>query len=184
MSTPGLAAKIERVHRAFDRASIPHAFGGALALAYYTVPRATVDIDVNVFVGVDQFEGVARVLGRLGVDAIPDAAPVQRDGQVRVMWAGTPLDLFFSYDPIHEAMQAATRTVPFGDHATIPILAPEHLLVAKAVFDRPKDRIDIEQMIVAVDPLDADEIRRWLHHLTGKQDPRYKRIDRLLNDLR
>jgi hypothetical protein len=31
-------------------AEIPHAFGGALALAYYAEPRATVDIDINVFI--------------------------------------------------------------------------------------------------------------------------------------
>ncbi len=31
-------------------AAVPHTFGGTLALAYYAEPRATIDIDVNLFV--------------------------------------------------------------------------------------------------------------------------------------
>ena len=35
MAEPGLADKVVRVHDALDAAPITHAFGGALALAYY-----------------------------------------------------------------------------------------------------------------------------------------------------
>ena len=45
---------------------LPHAFGGALALAYYAEPRATIDIDLNVFVPTDRFAEVAGPLVRLG----------------------------------------------------------------------------------------------------------------------
>ena len=38
--------------------------------------------------------------------------------------------------------------MPFADD-TVPILAPEHLAVCKAMFDRPKDWMDIEQMLIA-----------------------------------
>jgi hypothetical protein len=31
----------------------------------------------------------------------------------------------------------------------IPILSPEHLIVCKVVFDRPKDWLDVEEMIAA-----------------------------------
>ena len=42
--------------------TFPHAFGGALALAYYAEPAATIDIDLNVFVAVDRFDDVAAPL--------------------------------------------------------------------------------------------------------------------------
>ena len=46
---PSLVEKIVEVHRGLTRVGIDHAFGGALALAYYTdEPRATADIDLNV----------------------------------------------------------------------------------------------------------------------------------------
>ena len=50
-------------------AVVPHAFGGALALAYYAEPRATIDIDLNVFVPADRFPEVAGPLLELGVAA-------------------------------------------------------------------------------------------------------------------
>ena len=37
---------------------------------------------------------------------------------------------------------------------TVSILSPEHLAVCKAMFDRRKDWLDIEQMLIASDDLD------------------------------
>ena len=64
----------------------------------------------------------------------------------------------------------------------IPILAPEHLLVSKALFDRPKDWLDIEQMLVCVDELDTEEIRGWLARILGADDPRGERFEEMLRD--
>lgn len=183
MSEMGLAGKVVAIHRAFKRAKLEHAYGGALALAYYAAPRATIDIDLNVFVGPDRYERAAAVLGRLEFDAVPERHLVARDGQARAWWGETPVDLFFSYDEVHEAMRRATRTVPFGS-VTIPILAPEHLMVAKVASNRPKDWLDIEQMVGAVDDLDLGEARRWLHHLVRVDDSRVARFEALVAELR
>src|SRR5262249_6982840 len=120
-------------------AGIPHAFGGALALAYYAEPRATIDIDLNVFVPADRYDEVAVPLRARGVDAgAPEAkAAVEHDGQTRVMWDETPIDLFFAYDAFHDAAAAGSRAVPFAD-TTISILGPEYLVVCKVVFNRPR----------------------------------------------
>ena len=63
-------------------------------------------------------------------------------------------------------MRRAARTVPFGEQ-TIAVLAPEHLTVCKAVFDRPKDWLDIEQILVCEADLDVGEIERWLSRIVG-----------------
>lgn len=182
-ATIGLADKIERIHRALTRARLPHAFGGALALAYYATPRATIDIDLNVFIPPDKYLDVLKILRRLGVDRFPDSEVVSRDGQARTWWGSNPVDLFFSYDPIHDAMKEASRVVPFGA-TTIPIIAPEHLMVAKVVFNRSKDWVDIEQMLVAVPDLDLAEVQRWLTHLIGDGDARFERFIALRDELR
>lgn len=44
-----LDEQIASIENAFAAAGIPHAFGGAQALAYYGSVRATHDIDLNVF---------------------------------------------------------------------------------------------------------------------------------------
>ena len=79
--TTGLAAKIEQLHRSFRAANLPHAFGGALALAFCVAePRATKDIDLNVFIGVDRIDELIDALPERVVvtDAEPSATPPRR----------------------------------------------------------------------------------------------------------
>lgn len=176
---PPLPDKVIAIHEALQEAKIPHAVGGALALAYYATPRATIDIDLNVFVPTEQWRKAIDALGPLGV-AIDDlnAAQLERDGQCRLWWGDNAVDLFFAYDPIHEKMRAQARRVPFAG-TTIPILSPEHLTVCKAVCDRRKDWLDIEQMLVATDELDTAEIEQWLERMVGENDPRLQRLAEL-----
>jgi Nucleotidyl transferase AbiEii toxin, Type IV TA system len=160
---------------------IPHAFGGALALAYYAEPRATIDIDLNIFVPAHRYSDVAAPLLMLGVDAdAPDSvAAVARDGQTRVMWDETPIDLFFAYDAFHDTAAAARRTVPFAD-SNIPVLAPEHLVVCKTVYNRPRDWVDIDAILDAGVALDVAEVLRWTGRIAGDTDARYERIAAVL----
>jgi len=158
-------------------APAPHAFGGAIALAYYAEPRATIDIDLNVFVPEQRAKEIAALLAPLGVGGELDH--VERDSQVRLWWDDTPVDLFFSYDRFHDAAAKAVRIVPFAD-TTIPILAADHLVVCKTVFDRPKDWVDIDAMLDSGAPLDAAEILRWVGRICGDTDPRYNRIAAVL----
>lgn len=179
MSQRTLAERIVAVDRALT--DVPHAFGGALALAYYAEPRATIDIDVNLFVTPDHFADVAAPLRELGaaVDDPATAELVAHDGQVRVMWDHTPLDLFFAYDPFHLAAAEAHRTVPFAE-GRIPILAAEHLVVCKVVFDRLKDWVDIEAVLELDSVGDPAEVLRWVARTVGDEDPRFTRIAQLL----
>ena len=166
---------------ALDRclADVPHAFGGALALAYYAEPRATVGIDLNVFVGVDRVEEVASLFVAIGVMIEGAIDLIRRDGQARVFWDDTPIDLFFAYDAFHEAAAAKRRLVPFSD-ATIPILAVEHLVVCKVIFNRPKDWVDIEAILELGTAIGAAEVQRWVGRFAGDEDPRYERIAAVL----
>ena len=166
------------LHRALR--TIPHAFGGALALAYYAEPRATHDIDVNLFVPVDPLSPVARALATLGIELGPAITEtLQRDGQGRVFWQETPVDLFFAYDPFHDAVAAARITVPFSD-TRIPILSATHLTICKVVFNRAKDWVDIDAMRAQHAVIDVGEVLRWVGRIAGDTDPRYNRIAAVL----
>lgn len=180
---PTLDEKIVRIDVALAGAGVDHAFGGALALAYYAEPRATIDVDVNVFVTPGRGGRTLDALTALGATIERRAALqlAKRDGQVRVRWGRTPIDLFFAYDPFHAACRDARRRVPFGD-TTIPILGPEHLIVCKTVFDRRKDWLDIEQILfLQVAALDRGEVVRWVDRLIGTDDRRAQRVIRLMN---
>jgi hypothetical protein len=54
------------IARAFDAATIPYALGGALAYGIRAIPRATLDVDVNVFVEDAELGRVADALRSLG----------------------------------------------------------------------------------------------------------------------
>lgn len=171
-----LPERLIELHHALDRRRLPHAFGGAIALAYCTLdPRGTSDIDVNVFVPVDDY---ARVL-----DALPegvarteeDVVKLSRDGQVRLWWDETPVDLFLDYAPVHADAALNRRVVPFED-TRIPVLGPTELAVFKVMFDRTKDWADVEAMIAA-DTLDVDAVRDVLRSMLGSEDPRLARLD-------
>jgi hypothetical protein len=167
------------IHEALTDAKVPHSLGGALALAYYADPRATIDIDINVFVPTERWREVVDALTEIGVSANRlDPAALERDGQCRLWWGDNAVDLFFAYDPIHEEMRRRSRRVPFGG-TTVSILSPEHLAVCKAMFDRRKDWIDIEQMLIAGDDLDLAEIEGWLVRMVGDSDKRVERLKTL-----
>jgi hypothetical protein len=174
-SAPSLPEKVIAIHQRLDAARVPHADGGALALAYYAEPRATIDVDLNVFVATERWPEVRDALAPLGIDVSVDEEALKRDGQVRLWWDRNPVDLFFSYDEFHDEMQRGARRVPFGE-ATLPILAPEHLAICKAMFDRSKDWLDIEQILVATQPLDLAEIESWLQRMVGESDPRVAKL--------
>jgi hypothetical protein len=177
-----LDEKIVALERSLTDAGIPHAFGGAHALAYYAAPRATADIDLNLFVPTARAPEVLALLAGLGVAA---GAPglhdrIERDGQARVFWDRTPLDLFFAYDPLHDSAMSRRRAVDFGGDR-IHVLSAEDLMVFKVVFDRDKDWRDLAEMVFAsADALDLDYARGWLRRILPTDDPRHTRLDRLV----
>jgi hypothetical protein len=176
---PPLPDKVIAVHEALRTAKIPHALGGALALAYYAEPRATIDIDLNVFVSTDRWEEVVGALVPLGVRADGlDTAALRRYGQCRLWWGDNPVDLFFAYDPIHKEMRKEARRLPFADER-LPFLSPEHLAVCKAMFDRPKDWIDIEQMLLSEEEFEKGKVEDWLERMVGSDDLRLRRLREL-----
>lgn len=180
-----LDEKIVALARALEDAAIPHAFGGALALAYYAAPRGTHDIDLNVFVPEAKSGAVLRELAKLGVASTAANAlkEARTRGQTRVRWEHTPLDLFFSYDPLHRACAERVQRVPFGDGVTLPILSAEDLAVFKALFDRPKDWTDIAEMLYALGrDFDGDYALGWLRKILAPADARLARFEALLRD--
>lgn len=175
-----LAERLVAIHHALDEATIEHAIGGAIALAYWTLePRGTRDIDVNVFVSPEEAESV--------LDALPDGIAVneaareaiRRDGQVRLWWEETPVDLFFSNLPIHDQAAQHRKEVPF-EGEKIPILAPLELALFKAMFDRTRDWADIEEMLRA-HAFGPEELEQLLADHVGRDDGR---LDRLKNAVR
>jgi hypothetical protein len=173
-----LDEKLALLARALAQADVPHAFGGAIALAYYATPRGTQDVDINVFLPVSALDRVLAAILPLGVEP-PTATmrrTLERDEQVRLLWDGTPLDLFFSYNELHDACMERQRKVPFGGER-ITILSPEDLAIFKVLFARDKDWRDLHEMLFAQAPdFDRAYAIGWLERIVAPGDARLVRF--------
>jgi hypothetical protein len=91
--------------QAFEAHGIEYALGGALAYGIWGIPRATLDVDINVFVEDDELPRVAAALADLGlqVDATDLARDSRAKGLIVLRFGGYRVDLFtpsipFSYE--------------------------------------------------------------------------------------
>jgi hypothetical protein len=174
-----LAQRLLAVHDALTQAQLTHAFGGAIALAYCTEePRGTRDLDVNIF---SDPRDAARVLAGLPSEVTirrGDVETAEREGQVRVWWEETPIDVFMNVHELHERFALEIRWVSFEDRK-IPVLGCTALIVFKALFNRTKDWADIEEM-VETSSGDIPKAVEWLKGLLGPEDSIAKRLDSLI----
>jgi hypothetical protein len=174
-----LVDKLYAIHDALAEAGIPHAFGGAIALAYCTEePRGTRDLDVNIFVDAAEAE---RVLA-----ALPDSvsvterkiAQVKRDGQARLDWDGTPIDVFLNNLPLHEKVASGVVWVPL-EGRDAPVLDCASLVIFKAFFDRTRDWADLEAVAQAT-PEHIQAAAATISELVGPDDPAVGRLESLV----
>lgn len=171
----GIPAKMRAIHRALREADIPHAFGGALALAWCTErARGTIDIDLNVFTGTDQVREVLDVLPREIAWDEDDIRSLARDGQQRLWWDTTPVDVFLNTTEFHDQVASRARWEAF-DGAELPFLSCSDLAVFKAFFSRTKDWADLEEM-QAAGTLDIDRVMGVLVRYLGTDDDRVERL--------
>ena len=175
MSTTSLPEKMVAIHESLDDAGLPHAFGGALALAWCTQQaRGTIDVDVNLFVGPERVDDVLAALPSGVATSDADRRLLQRDGQARLWWDRTPVDLFFNTTDFHEAAAARVRWEPFAGRQ-LPFLSCGDLAVFKAFFNRTKDWADLEAMRDA-GTLDVATLVGVLATYLGADDPRIERL--------
>lgn len=170
--------KVLALHSALDAADVPHAFGGAIALAYcLRHPRGTIDIDVNVFVPVSRADAVFASLPPEVSWTDTDVEHTKRDEQVRLWWDETAIDLFFAAHPFHDDAGEHRREVPF-EGVMLPVLGCTSLAVFKALYNRTKDWSDLEAMSRS-GSLDVDAVTSWLEQLLGG-DERVTRVRALV----
>lgn len=167
------------VHGQLVAEGLPHAFGGAIALAYVADPRGTADIDLNVFVPVDQVDRVIAGLAPLGLrperslDEWMPAAGLR----LRSPDHPFPVDVFVSLGAAYDEIERRCELRPLGpSRASIPVLSADDLAVFKLSFGRDKDWVDLRAMSRST-ALDLDYIERQVLALRGPtMHPRVARL--------
>lgn len=123
-----------------ERAGVPYAVGGAIAYGFWSNPRGTRDVDLNVFLPAEEAATAIDTLISWGVRFDRDAALVsaRERGDARGYHGDLPVDIFFVSIPLHESAAARSTRVQLLDQE-ISILSSEDLAVLKLLFFRGKD---------------------------------------------
>jgi hypothetical protein len=170
-----LIDKLFAIHDSLAEQSLPHAFGGAIALAYCVEePRGTRDLDVNIFCDAADARKVLDALPEGVRVSGEDVERVERDGQARLFWDGVPIDVFLNNLPLHEEVAGGVVWVQLEGRKA-PVLDCASLVVFKSFFDRTKDWADIEAVAIAT-PEDIETAAKTVADLVGEDDDAYKRL--------
>ena len=170
-----LVTKLFAIHDALTAAGLAHAFGGAIALAYCTEePRGTRDLDLNIFTDYSRATtALAALPGGISVSTA-DIDAVAREGQTRLWWDDTPVDVFLNNHPFHDTVAGRVTWVPL-ERREIPVLDCASLVVFKALFNRTRDWADIEA-VSERSPGDIAKAAATIEEMLGTDDARYRRL--------
>lgn len=168
--------------RDLESAGLACAIGGAIAYGFWGTPRATVDVDLSVFVEEDRYEYLLDVLEHSGCRTERSKNLRQaRDGEAMVVWkAGFRVDVFVPSLPFHDEMRRTIRKAPLLG-VEVPILSAESTCVLKMLFFRDKDLIDLRHVVKNQGrALDRAYVRRWLVDMVGEDNERIAAWDRMV----
>ena len=173
-----LPRKIVRIHQCLAKANLPHAFGGALALAWCTQrARGTIDIDINIFVDSEHCKAIFNSFPKAVSVSSKEEKLLHRDGQVRLWWEQTPVDLFLNTTPFHQEAAQRVRWETFMG-SELPFLSCNDVAVFKAFFNRTQDWADLEAMSTA-GTLNTKKVIGILSHYMGVDDERVEKLKNL-----
>jgi hypothetical protein len=131
-----------------DELSIPYMLIGALAVAAWGEARATLDVDVSLWVEPDRLESTVRALcSRL--QPVPlDPLRFARETRVLPMVSshGIRLDLVFAALPVERDLIARAQPRELGGR-TVNVATVEDLIWMKLISERPKDIEDARRLI-------------------------------------
>ena len=169
---------------ALERAGHAYALGGALAYGMYGIPRATHDVDINVFVALDGLGPVLETLAAAGVALDPERAlkEARQEGALIGRYGTMRIDVFVPSIPFSwEASRTRVKRTVAGH--SLWFLSAEALAVFKLLFFRGKDLVDLERLVaVQGKKLDVAYVRKHLVDMMGEDDVRIAQWDQLVSD--
>jgi hypothetical protein len=134
---------------------VPYMIVGAIAVAIWGRPRATVDIDITVLPGTAGLEAIVEQAAPFGfvVDhRWLEWQPLLRGLQLRVTRADVIVDIMRPRDRHEEAAVGRRRPIAMEER-TLWFVAPDDLILMKLKASRPRDFEDAIGILAAQRPL-------------------------------
>lgn len=156
---------IKEIARCLANRQIPYMIVGGQAVLNYGEPRLTKDIDITVALPPDKFETVLNAVSETFAPLSGNLEDFVKKSwvlPVKHVATGTVLDITFT-DTIFEKEAIAKGRKLDIDGVLVNFISPEHLIVEKIFAGRPKDLLDVENILnVQRLKLDFNEIEEKL----------------------
>lgn len=180
MTDETVSGVVTRLIDALEASGETYAFGGAIALAAWSEPRATADVDVVLWLDPEQVDRAIDCVRAAGVEVDRETARAQ--ATARGMFVGMAgvvrVDVFIPSIPFYAEAERRRVATTIAGRATW-VHSAEVLAVFKLLFFRPKDLLDIERMLqVQGTGFDRDFVRGALLQMLG-EDPRIAKWDEI-----
>lgn len=154
-------ATIRRLVRALDQLRVPYAIIGGVAVSIRATPRFTEDVDAVVWAGEGDWEALLCGLQEQGLQARPnDPIAFARRNRLLLLEDedSVEVDLSLGALPFEEELIESADLVEIMPNLTARIATAEALVIMKAIAWRPKDLLDIREIVGVAPNLDRDLI--------------------------
>ena len=152
---------------------IPYAVMGGLAVRVWSIPRATQDVDVTIDVATNRLENLRDKLYESGCEIPPvyDSGWLDRVAEMplfkvkrRVGSGDIDIDIFVAESDFQDVI--LTRRVKTElSGRPVWLVSPEDLVLLKLAADRPRDRIDVQDLFFALGEVDDAYLDLWAEKL-------------------
>ena len=138
---------------------------GGIAVSLLGTPRYTVDLDAVLLLDLKDIPALLQAASELGIEPrIPNIEAFAQKNRVlllRHVATSTDIDLSLGLLPFEIEMVERSNVVEIGP-LKLRLPTPEDLIILKAVAHRPKDLLDIQEIIKSQPRLDRKRIELWV----------------------
>ena len=169
----GLDEVTRQFVKLFEAQAIPYALMGGLAVRIHALPRPTFDVDFTILLARTELPRLYQHVEELGF-TMPEA---QRGGWLDAVrglpvvkfqiWGGDraiDVDVFLAETAYQRELLGRRQRHP-TDGFEAWFVSPEDLVLLKLLANRPKDRVDVGDILFIQGSLDKEYMRRWAREL-------------------
>lgn len=153
----------------FESLGVRYAVMGGIAVRIYGIPRPTHDVDFTIAIERDQLSEFFRRATDMGytVPAVYESGWVDRVAgmplvklRIYLEAHGVDVDIFLAESPFQESLLSRRRYEEY-EHRSLHFVSPEDLILLKLIAGRPRDLVDVVDVLFVQGQLDEDYLQHW-----------------------
>lgn len=180
------------VAKALEEEGISYALGGALACIFHGRPRTTGNVDINLWIKDEEIiliiKALEKHMGELyydqyerPIDYLTLKNFVTEYGMFNCWWKGTNIKFFLPIVPFIQSLKDSRIRGIGNTYFSAWTLSVEAVVVFKLIFNRHKDRIDLEHLFMTCNNIDIKIVKHYICNIYGYPNERLTFIDYLLS---